>query len=35
MLQTAESGRRLFWWVLTVLCAITGVAAWILFTAMG
>jgi hypothetical protein len=35
MLQTAESDRRLFWWVLTVLCAITGVAAWILFTAMG
>lgn len=35
MLQTVESDRRLFWWVLTVLCTIAAVAAWTAFTVMG
>jgi hypothetical protein len=28
MLQTEGTDRRMFWWVLTVLAAIAGVATW-------
>ena len=34
MLQTAESDRRLFWWVLTAISAIAAVVTWIAFGTM-